>query len=42
MGAAVLFTVGHRVWQGNNELASPLEVEARMRNRALPDTLIHS
>jgi hypothetical protein len=41
MGLVVLVTVGARVWQGNNEVASPAEVEARMRDRSQPQALIH-
>jgi hypothetical protein len=41
MTAATLLVVGHRAWQEDNEVASPAEVEARMRNRSQPDALIH-
>ena len=41
LGVVVLLTVGARVWHGNNEVASPAEVEGRLRNRSQPDVLIH-
>ena len=41
MGATILLVVGQRVWQGNNEVASAAEVEARLRNRAQPETMVH-
>ena len=41
MAASALIALGHRAWQGSNEVASPAEVEARLRNRVQPETMVH-